>query len=267
MFSWLCCGRSRSVGDGTASAERKISALRRRGLTSGAAGEKDGLRMKYASLSALTAAAVFLFASAEAAAQLRSDWGVNKAQHQDWDGGYDLRAERRSGFAAGIQVGYGVSSASGYPNEVEKLDRSEYRSSTGLSFGSANTIWLGGALRDWFVFGLGIWGVSAKKGDIEALGSGFMLHVEAFPLFALGGRFRDLSVYTNVGPGALKIEGGPEDADGGLMSMLNLGVSFEVLRLKFFALGPTLDGMYTYSQYANGGGAFLGVKGVIYGGP
>jgi hypothetical protein len=202
-----------------------------------------------------------------ARAELRADWNVNKATQEDWDGGYDIKAERRSGFAAAITLGWGLSTAVGYPNEVEKLDKLEYRSKTGFTLGAMNSIWLGGALRDWFVFGLGIYGMGAKKDDLEATGSGFMVHVETFPLWSLGGRFRDLSVFTNVGPGALTIKGGPEKADGGLMSLVTLGTSFEALRLKYFALGPALEGMYMYSQYAEGGGVFLGVRAGIYGGP
>jgi hypothetical protein len=210
--------------------------------------------------------AVFLIAK-PASAELRSDWHVNKATQNEWDGGYEQRAERRSGFVASLSLGAGMAAASGYPNEVEKIDDPAYETSTGLTFGTANSLWIGGALRDWFVFGLGLWGVAATKDDLEAVAGGFMLRVETFPLWSLGGRFRDLSIYTNLGPGGLTIEGGPEKADGGLVSMLSVGTSFELFRLKYFAVGPTFEGIYLYSQSAESASAFLGVKGTVYTGP
>lgn len=225
------------------------------------------MRNEAALLLASGASLACLLVPGLAAAQLRSDWSVNRATQEEWDGGYDLKAERRSGFAGSISTGLGLGAASGYPNEIEKLNEREFRSSTGLGLGSLTTAWLGGALRDWFVFGLGLYWVGAESGDLEAKGTGFLVHVETFPLWSLGGAFRDLGVHANLGPGSLTIKGGPEDADGGLMSTLGLGVSFEALRFSAIALGPTLDGVYTYSEYAKGGGVFLGVKGAVYGGP
>jgi hypothetical protein len=202
-----------------------------------------------------------------ARAELRSDWSVNKATHGEWDGGYDIQSERRDGFVASISLGFGAAAGSGYPNEVAKIDDPDYKTTTGLGFGSVNTIWVGGALRDWFVFGLGIWGMSVRKDDYEGVGGGFMARIETFPLWSLGGAFRDLSVYTNLGPGGFTIEGGREKADGGLVSLLSLGTSYELFRLKYFAVGPALEGLYLYSQSAQSGGAFLGVKGTVYTAP
>lgn len=189
------------------------------------------------------------------------------AQGDDWDGGYDIRAERRSGFMGASTLALGPIAARGYPNEVEKLGKDQYRSSTGPSLGMLETHWLGGALRDWFAFGLGIYGIRSLTGSVKASSGGFLFHVEAFPLFTLGGRYRDLALYTNVGLGSLTISGGPEKADGGLMSFMSLGAHFEILKLRFFALGPALEGMYSYSQYARGGGASLGLRAALYTGP
>lgn len=207
------------------------------------------------------------FLAAPAHAQLRADWDVNKAAKGEWDGGYTQKAERRSGFAASIGLGAGIAAARGYPNEIGRIDDPEYRSSTGPGFGTVNTIWLGGALRDWFVFGLGIWGMGANANDLEAVSGGFMLRVETFPLWSLGGRLRDLSLFTNLGFGGMTIEGGPEKAEDGLMSMISFGSSFELFRLKYFAVGPSLEGVYLYSRAGLAGGGFLGVKGTVYGGP
>jgi hypothetical protein len=189
------------------------------------------------------------------------------AAEDAWDGGYGTKAERRSGFVASLGLGMGVSAAQGYPNEVSKIDDPAYESETGAALGSTNTIWIGGALRDWFTFGLGLAAFGMKSGDLEAGASGFIVHVEAFPFYTLGGKFRDLAFYTDLGAGGLVIEGGVEKADGGFISFIGAGSSFELFRFGHFALGPTLGGIYTSSQSAMAGGAFLGFRGTFYGGP
>jgi len=189
------------------------------------------------------------------------------AAEDSWDGGYDTHAERRSGFVASVGLGFGVGAAQGYPNEVSKIDDPQYESSTGSGFSSMNSIWIGGALRDWFTFGLGIAGMGLKVDELEAVASGFIFHVEAFPLYSLGGKLRDLAFYTDFGAGGLTIEGGPEKADGGFISYIGAGSSFELFRFGHFALGPTLGGIYAYSQSAQAGGVFAGFRGSFYGGP
>lgn len=193
--------------------------------------------------------------------------GASGSTQDHWDGDYGQRALQRSGFTASVGFGLGVSAASGYPNEPGKIDDPEFESSLGPGLGQVNTLWIGGALRDWFVLGFGLWSVRASEGDLEALGSGFLFRVEPFPLWSLGGRFRDLSLYANVGAGSHFISGGREKTNGGLMSMLSLGTSFELLRFGHFAFGPTLEGMLLYSLSAQATGGFLGLKSTLYGGP
>ena len=192
---------------------------------------------------------------------------IASAAEDAWDGGYEVKAERRSGFVASLGLGAGLGAAQGYPNDVSKIDDRAFETSTGAAFSRTNSLWIGGALRDWFVFGLGLNGLRAQAGDHEVTGSAFILHVEAFPLFNLGGRWRDLAFYTDFGAGDLTISGGPEKADAGFMSYLGAGSSFELFRWGHFALGPTLGGMYAYSQSAQMGGGFLGLRGTFYGGP
>jgi hypothetical protein len=192
---------------------------------------------------------------------------IASAAEDSWDGGYAVKAERRSGFVASVGIGFGVAGGQGYPNEVSKIDDPDYRTTADPAFGSMNSIWIGGALRDWFTFGLGLNGFGAKDGDLTTRGSAFILHVEAFPLYNLGGKLRDLAFYTDFGAGGLTIEGGPEKAEGGFISYLGAGSSFELWRLGHFALGPTLGGVYTYSQSADAFGAFLGFRASFYGGP
>jgi hypothetical protein len=192
---------------------------------------------------------------------------IASAAEETWDGGYDLKAERRSGFVASLGLGLGLGSARGYPNEVSKIDDPAFETSTGTAFSRTESLWIGGALRDWFIFGLGFTGLVANAGGHEALGSAFILHVEAFPLFNLGGKWRDLSFYSDFGAGGLTISGGPEKADAGFMSYVAAGSSYELFRFGHFALGPVLAGTYAYSQSAKMGGGYLGLRGTFYGGP
>jgi len=185
----------------------------------------------------------------------------------DWDGGYSRKAERRSGFAAAFDLGFGLGRATGYPNEISKIDDPDFESSTGNAFGSTWSLWAGGALRDWFTFGLGLMSIGAASKDIKAGSTAFILHVETFPLWSLGGSLRDLALYSHFGAGGLKITGGPEDADGGFMSVLGGGLSYELWRPGHFAIGPVLEGSYLYSQSGEVFGMFAGIRSTFYGGP
>jgi hypothetical protein len=196
---------------------------------------------------------------------LASGWAG--AAEDDWDGGYAGKAQRRSGFVGAIDLGFGLGNASGYPNEISKIDDPDFESSTGSAFGSTWSIWAGGALRDWFTFGLGLMSIGAASKDIKAGGSAFILHVEAFPLWTMGGSLRDLGVYTNFGAGSMAITGGPEKAEGGLMSVLGGGLHYELWRPGHFAIGPMLEGSYLYSQSGEAFGVFAGIRSSFYGGP
>src|SRR5689334_10815470 len=104
------------------------------------------------------------------------------AAEEQWDGGYSGKAQRRSGFAAGVDLGFGLASLSGYPNEISKIDDPDFKSSTGATLGSTWSLWAGGALRDWFTFGLGLMSMGGASKDIKAGGTAFILHIEAYPL-------------------------------------------------------------------------------------
>jgi len=168
-----------------------------------------------------------------------------------WDGGYKQVATRRSGFMAGITAGLALGNAYGYPNELAKLDDPLYKRNTATAFGGTNRLWLGGALTDWFVFGVGYMGLGLKHGDTSAAGGGLIFHVEGYPLFYRGGPFRDLSIFGDFGAGSMKITGnGREDADGGLMSMIGLGAGYDPLHFWHFTLGPSVEYWHVWSQTA-----------------
>lgn len=184
-----------------------------------------------------------------------------------WDGGYDQVSTRRSGFLLGLDLGLALGSARGYPNEIAKLDDPAYRRSTGFTVGGTNRLWLGGALTDWFVFGIGLNGMSLKQGGVSLTASAFVFHVEAYPLFYRGGVFRDLSIFGDFGAGGALIKGnGREDADGGSMSAVGLGVGYDAVRFWKFSLGPAVEYWQQWSQTMTINGATLAARLTFVGG-
>jgi hypothetical protein len=166
-----------------------------------------------------------------------------------WDGGYKQVSTRRSGFMLGLDLGVALGNGTGFPNEVAKLDDPAYRRNSGFGLGVSNRVWFGGALSDWFVFGIGLNAMQLKHNDVTLKASAFIFHVEAYPLFYRGGAFRDLSVFGDFGVGSARIQGrGREDADGGSMSSIGLGVGYDAVRFWKFSLGPAVEYWHQFSQ-------------------
>lgn len=196
--------------------------------------------------------------------------GHARAESTDdaWDGGYKQIATRRSGFMIGLTSGIALGRATGYPNELAKLDDRRYRRDTALAIGGINRLWLGGALTDWFVFGVGLGGFNMKHGQTQVAGSAFLFHVEGYPLFYRGGAFRDLSIYGDFGAGGAKITGHQrEEADGGSMSTVGLGAAFTPVRFWKFTLGPGLEYWHSWSQSLTLDSVALEARFTFVGGP
>lgn len=179
---------------------------------------------------------------------------------------YAPPVERRSGFSIGLGAGLGVGSFTGYPNEVEKIDNSEYRSSTGLAPASGYSIWLGGALRDWLTVAVGLF--TSGGGNEETVGAAgaFGMHIEAFPLYGLGGAFRDLGLVSEFGAGggALQDGDGEETANGGNMSFVGIGAFFEPWQFWQMSHGPMLMYKTQFSDTMNGNAVFGGWRLAFY---
>lgn len=188
--------------------------------------------------------------------------------NEGWDGGFEQKAERRSDFVIGLSPLLALGVAKGYPNEVEKIDNPTYEASTGFGAGFGLSIWIGGALTDWFTFGVGptFFNISGSGG--HASGGGATLRVEAFPLYAFGGPLRDLAFFGTFGAGGLTIEGEDgERGEGGFTSMASLGSAYELFRAGHFAFAPTVEYQLVRSESIVAHQALLGVRAVFYGGP
>jgi hypothetical protein len=166
-----------------------------------------------------------------------------------WDGGYNQVARRRSGFLAGLTLGMAAGNANGYPNELAKIDDPLFKRDTGGAFGGVSRLWIGGALTDYLVFGLGFASMGLKHDQTTAGGSAFIFHVEGYPLFYRGGVFQDLSIFGDFGAGGMKIMGNDRpEADGGLMSVVGFGAGYEPLRFWKFTFGPAVEYWHWFSQ-------------------
>lgn len=206
------------------------------------------------------------------------------AHDDNFEAGYDPgKQQRRSDFTAGIALGLGFGSATGYPNEVAKINDPKYKADTGFGGGNATSLWLGVAFRDWLVFGVGahFYTIQASKcplfpGQKDApadctasFGGVFMAHIEAYPLFYQGPAFQNLGIFTEMGAGPRNIQQGTRViADGGFLSFMSLGVVYEPLRLgDHLSMGPFVQGSHEFSETLTADQLVLGFRGVYYGGP
>ncbi|MCC6551791.1 MAG: hypothetical protein IT372_02060 [Polyangiaceae bacterium] len=179
-------------------------------------------------------------------------------------------AVRRSGFTAGVAGGLLLGSSAGFPNDAKKIGLERYYTETGVGLGSGGMIWIGGALTDWFTFGFAVGTESFGAGGNAVSMSGFSFHIEAFPLFPLGGQLRELGVMIDTGTGGsvTKPDGSSEELiDGGAVSHLGWGAFYEGFRLWKISAGPFIYGDYSWSASVRQPGLMLGLRTVIYTGP
>lgn len=207
-------------------------------------------------------------ASALAATTVLGTAGWARAAENEWDGSYDLVAEKRSDFVLGGSFGGLVAQSYGYPNEADKIDESAWVADTGVGGGMQWSAWIGGALRDWFTFGLGITSLSYSGNGLDATATGFIVRVEAFPLWAYGGLWRDAGLYASLGIGGMKLErDGETAADGGAISIVGVGAFWEPLRFGSFAFGPSFEFDHYFSRTIRLYGASASARLVLYTGP
>lgn len=185
-----------------------------------------------------------------------------------WDGGYSIKAERRSDVVFQLRLAPALGWGRGYPNEASKLDDPKYLADTGAAAGFDYQLFVGGALRDWFTFGFGLEGVSFKGSAVSAAGGLYLLRTEFYPAWSLGGTWRDLGVAANFGIGSMIMKSnGVQVADGGAIGVAGIEVFHETLRTGCFALGPALGYSQMFSSSFDGNLLFLGVRSAFYTGP
>ena len=177
-------------------------------------------------------------------------------------------AVRRLGWTFGLSTGLTLSSASGYPNDVAKIDLPQFETGTGASVSTGGALWIGDTLVDWLTVAVGFSAGGFKGNDLDA--SSFTLHLrmEAFPLFYRGGAWQDLGVTLMTGTGGLSVKRGKETvAEGEATSVVGLGAFFEPWRFWHFATGPDLTYTHQFSRSISAHQLVVGWRLAFYGGP
>lgn len=175
-------------------------------------------------------------------------------------------AERRDGFTIGLVQHFGLSSVRGYPNELAAIGDPAREASTGAQLGQSGGLWLGGALRDWLTVGVGYLASSTFADDPMGVVGAFVFHLEGFPGFCLGGPYRDLGVFLDVGTGfGAVLRNDDTLAEGGSLAYFGGGVFYEPFRFWHFSTGPTLTYSHQFSDTLSAHTVGLGWRFVFYG--
>ncbi len=179
-------------------------------------------------------------------------------------------ATRRSGFTAGLMSGLAFGNAAGYPNDISKLDNPAFHSATS-GLGSGGTIYIGGALADWFTFGFGLTQSSFGSSRLVSRSGAFVFHIEAFPMFSRGDTLRDVAFFADFGTGTATIQRRSDDHEwsaSGSLSIVGFGALWETWRLAgHVAVGPYAAWQYQESHSMARNFGEIGIRGAFYGGP
>ncbi len=200
------------------------------------------------------------------AAPSGGDAGPAKNPAQD-----PIVSTRRAGFTVGVTAAAGFGDISGYPLDINKRGKAQYLTDTGAAVGANGTVWLGGALTDWLVFGLGVGGTYSQGNGTTVKGYTFIFHTEFFPLFWLGGPWREAGISLDTGAGQVTGEldstaGKVVSAaiDSGAASRVGASLFYEGFRLWKVSTGPFVAFDYTWSASLDQPLFLVGLRTALY---
>ena len=192
---------------------------------------------------------------------------IDESEKGMWDA---PPATRRSGFTAGLMGGLSFGTVVGYPNDFSKWDQPAHRSATS-GVGNGGTLYLGGALTDWFTFAIGFEGSTYGGSRNFTREWAILFHTEAFPLFSLGRGYQDIGVFVDVGTGMATINRRTDEAEyasSGSLSIAGVGAFWEPWRLAgHLAFGPFVSGTFQSSDSLTRVFGLIGFRAAFYGGP
>ena len=169
-----------------------------------------------------------------------------------------------------VAGGGSLGAADGNPTAQERRYDSAYNTNTGAAGGFRVTPTIGGALTDWFAFGLGGSYADLYSGKDRSRTGMFLFRIETWPLFYQGGIFRDLGVSLEFGAGFASIvrkSDLKQLAASSVASTIGVGVFWEALRWWHLTLGPSLGYQRNWSDWFHRDDVTLGLRGTFYGGP
>jgi len=178
----------------------------------------------------------------------------------------------RSGLVLSLMLGWGVSTAAGYPNNSNEIGDPAYYSASNAMVGAGGGLFVGGALTDYLNFGFFFASQSFKSHDWQSRATGFGIRVEAFPLVYAFPSLKNLGAFADFGIGSAKLDvvasGYPEAS--GVQSFIGVGVMYEFPIFHLFGghgvFGPTLEYDTAFSTAISSGAGLLGVRLAFYGG-
>ncbi|HVY44827.1 MAG TPA: hypothetical protein VHB21_03070, partial [Minicystis sp.] len=188
---------------------------------------------------------------------------------EQWD---TPRATRRSGFSVGGELGAGVLSIAGFPNDPKKIGYQSYYTETGVRPGTWLALWLGGAFNDWLSFGVGFGASSMFATDQgeKVTCAALLFHVEGFPFEPFtGGHLRDLGLALDAGTGPVNVDdrtGKTPLVEGGAASLVGATVFYEGIRFWRVGSGPFMAANYMFSDSARRPAFFIGYRAALYAG-
>jgi hypothetical protein len=176
----------------------------------------------------------------------------------------------RGSFVAGAEVGFGLASVAGYPNDVKKIGFASYYTATGARPASIVEAWVGVALTDWITFAIGLGGTPLyATGTDKARTVAGVFHIEAFPLFYVRPRLRDLGVTFEAGTGVTTVTDSTDTTivASSAASFIGGGLFWEPLHTWRIHSGPFLLGDYMWSDTVRRPAIFVGFRASLYTGP
>ncbi len=160
----------------------------------------------------------------------------------------------RRGLVVGLSLGGGLGGASGYPNDITQIGNPADYSASGWLLGTNETIFVMGALTDYFSFGFWFGHSLYRSRDWRSNGDGGGLRIEAFPLALVCPRWSGLGLMAEFGLGTGDLVSNVPNAPaaGGTQSTASAGAFYEwafghVLG-GHFAVGPSLEYGAIWSQ-------------------
>ncbi len=179
--------------------------------------------------------------------------------------------ERRGGFALALTLGYGAGEYHGYPLTVAALNDPNERQSTGFALANNISLWLGTSPRDWLSVGLGVSLMSVSGSETTGSSAGIVFHVEGYPLYALGGIFRDIGLGLDGGLGLSNLydvadtkDQSQPIAESGALSTLGFSAFWEPWQIWHLSMGPALNYTHSFSQTMTINQLTLGFRTALY---